>query len=161
MDGPSAELLAPRLRYDFDGALSYHVIRTWMAYQRVLDAKLAGHGITYRQFQVVAWIKQAGGVISQAELARRMGIEPPSMVGLIDRMQAAGWVVRESDGDDRRKKRLRAGPAAEAAWAVTVEALLAVRAEATARLEPGQRETLLDLLRTVAQTLGESNPGDA
>jgi DNA-binding MarR family transcriptional regulator len=154
MSGPTPDPPAPRLLYDFDSALSYHLLRTSAAYQRALDAWLAAHGITYRQFQVLVWIRHAGGAISQADLARRMGVGTPALVDVLDRLEAAGWVVRGSDAGDRRKKSVRAGPAAEAAWAAMVEALLEVRARATARLGPGQFGELMGLLRTVAETLG-------
>jgi DNA-binding MarR family transcriptional regulator len=44
------------------------------------------------------------GPIGPSELARRSGVHPATMTGILDRLQRAGWVVRERDPDaaDRR-----------------------------------------------------------
>ena len=36
--------------------------------------------------------------------ARRLGIEGPTLVGLLDRLSRDGWLTRESNTDDRRTK---------------------------------------------------------
>ena len=42
--------------------------------------------------------------IGPSELARLAGVHPATMTGILDRLQRAGWVVRERDADaaDRR-----------------------------------------------------------
>ncbi len=40
--------------------------------------------------------------VTQARLAERLEIEPISVSRLIDRMEQAGWVMRETDPNDRR-----------------------------------------------------------
>ncbi|GAB3162251.1 MarR family winged helix-turn-helix transcriptional regulator [Microbispora hainanensis] len=43
------------------------------------------------------------GPMTASELARRAGITTASVTGVIDRLEAAGYVRRERDGSDRRK----------------------------------------------------------
>ncbi|WP_214414084.1 MarR family winged helix-turn-helix transcriptional regulator [Sphaerisporangium fuscum] len=43
------------------------------------------------------------GPMTASELARRAGITTASVTGVIDRLEAAGYVRRERDGADRRK----------------------------------------------------------
>ncbi|MEU8171676.1 MarR family transcriptional regulator [Microbispora hainanensis] len=43
------------------------------------------------------------GPTTAGELARRAGITTASVTGVIDRLEAAGYVRRERDGSDRRK----------------------------------------------------------
>lgn len=50
------------------------------------------------------------GPLSPTALARRAGLHPATMTGILDRLQRGGWIVRERDPDagDRRSVTLRA-----------------------------------------------------
>jgi DNA-binding MarR family transcriptional regulator len=48
------------------------------------------------------------GPLSPGALARRAGLHPATMTGVLDRLERAGWVLRERDPDDRRAVRVRA-----------------------------------------------------
>ena len=42
------------------------------------------------------------GPMSPSDLARSAGLHPATMTGILDRLERAGWVVRERDPSDRR-----------------------------------------------------------
>src|SRR4051794_527969 len=42
------------------------------------------------------------GPLGPGELARRMGLHPATVTGVLDRLERAGWAVRERDPSDRR-----------------------------------------------------------
>jgi DNA-binding MarR family transcriptional regulator len=42
------------------------------------------------------------GPMSPSELARRAGLHPATMTGILDRLERGGWVVRGRDATDRR-----------------------------------------------------------
>jgi MarR family transcriptional regulator for hemolysin len=42
--------------------------------------------------------------ITQSEIASRLGIEEPTLVNLLHRLEEAGWVKRENSAHDRRCK---------------------------------------------------------
>jgi DNA-binding MarR family transcriptional regulator len=48
------------------------------------------------------------GPLSPSALARRAGLHPATMTGVLDRLERGGWVTRERDPDDRRAVRVRA-----------------------------------------------------
>jgi DNA-binding MarR family transcriptional regulator len=50
------------------------------------------------------------GPLSPSTLARRAGLHPATITGIVDRLQRGGWVVRERDPDaaDRRAVAIRA-----------------------------------------------------
>jgi DNA-binding MarR family transcriptional regulator len=50
------------------------------------------------------------GPLSPTALARRAGVHPATMTGVLDRLQRAGWIVRERDPEasDRRAVTIRA-----------------------------------------------------
>ncbi|GAA4548160.1 MarR family transcriptional regulator [Amycolatopsis samaneae] len=52
----------------------------------------------------------ADGPLSPSALARRAGLHPATVTGILDRLQRGGWIVRERDPDaaDRRAVTVRA-----------------------------------------------------
>jgi len=42
------------------------------------------------------------GPLSPSELARRAGLPPATVTGILDRLERGGWIHRERDRDDRR-----------------------------------------------------------
>lgn len=50
------------------------------------------------------------GPLSPGALARRAGLHPATMTGVLDRLERGGWVVRERSADDRRSVVVRARP---------------------------------------------------
>jgi DNA-binding MarR family transcriptional regulator len=87
-------------------------IRAWLGLARVytrlergLGRTLAAHGLSLSQFDVLATLRHGEG-ITQQELAERLLVTKGNVVGLIDRVSAAGWVERRPDPEDRRANRL-------------------------------------------------------
>lgn len=50
------------------------------------------------------------GPVSPSALAKRTGLHPATMTGVLDRLERGGWVVRERDPGDRRAVVVRALP---------------------------------------------------
>jgi DNA-binding MarR family transcriptional regulator len=46
-------------------------------------------------------------------LAARMGVSPPNVTGILDRLEQHGWVQRTNDAHDRRVVRVTLGPDGE------------------------------------------------
>ncbi len=72
------------------------------AFNRYLTAQLAGHGVTFGQFQHLRnlWVEDG---LTQAELSRRIGIEVASSTAILDSLEAAKLVTRARNAADRRK----------------------------------------------------------
>ena len=73
--------------------------------ERRIGEALGVHGLTLPQFDVLATLWHGEG-ITQQELAERLLVTKGNVVGLIDRVSAAGWVERRPDPEDRRANRL-------------------------------------------------------
>lgn len=48
------------------------------------------------------------GPLSPTAVARRAGLHPATMTGVLDRLERGGWIVRERDSVDRRAVTVRA-----------------------------------------------------
>jgi MarR family transcriptional regulator for hemolysin len=148
------------LNYDFQQSIGYWLTMTTQGYHRAVSDELVPHGITYRQSMVLGWLALEGE-LSQTELASKMMVEPPTLVGILDRMERDGWISRHNCPSDRRKNLIRANPAAEPVWEKIVECAMRVRRKATHGLTDRQLATLKKLLRRVSQNLRAEVPAAA
>ena len=141
--------------YDFEESVGYWVTLASLAIRRALNEKLTPHGITCRQSQVLGWLVLEGE-LSQVELACRMDIEAPTIKGLIDRMEAAGWVKRSVCPTDRRKRMIRPTEEAEPIWSTIASCAREVRRESTNGLQENEVAELRRLLRIVHENLSRN-----
>lgn len=140
------------LRYDFEESIGYWIGMAAHAMQRALRAELRPHGITYRQWQVLAWLALEGP-LSQAELAERMLLEPATLVSVLGRMERHGWIRRAGCSDDRRKRLVLPTPRARKVWEKGVACARRVRARAARQLTPRELAQLKELLGRVRASL--------
>lgn len=148
------------MNYDFESSIGYWVTISSLAFRRVLNEQLSPLGITYRQGQVLGWLVLEGP-LSQSDLAQRLDVEPSTLAGLIDRMEASGWVQRSSCPGDRRKKLVQLLPGAEPVWEQIAACARLVRVQAADGLTEPEVELLRTLLRKVHQNLTRGEPEHA
>jgi MarR family transcriptional regulator for hemolysin len=142
------------LEYDFQNSVGFWLLMASHDYQQAINEELAPQGITYRQSQVLGLLSLSGPM-SQGVMAEQMGIEPPTLVGILDRMERDGWIRRVACRDDRRRKLVHATKAAEPVWKTITTAARRVRAHATCGLSSEQLNQLRELLEIVRNNLSQ------
>lgn len=78
--------------------------------RKLLDSEMQPAGLTRSQWSVLSALAREERAIMQSELAKRLEIGKVTLGGLVDRLEAKGFVRREPDRDDRRVKRLALTP---------------------------------------------------
>ena len=125
-------------------------------YTRRFEERARTFGLTLAQCKVLVHLAKNEGV-SQKRLCTIADVEPTTMVRIIDRMAADGWVVREPDPADRRAHRLRVTPQADPIQDRIWQLADQTRAEITGDLSTAERRTFIELLERVhASALGLS-----
>jgi DNA-binding MarR family transcriptional regulator len=102
----------------------------------------AGLGLTPGEARALAHVSNCPGY-RQNVLAERMNVEPMTLVGFLDRLEAAGMIERLPDPTDRRAKLIYPKPAASQA----VEQIMAIAAAAREPAMAGFAGEDLDRLR--------------
>jgi len=138
--------------YDFENSVSFWIIRTAHALERAFNEDLAPHAITMAQSKVLGWLAH-DGELSQAELAERMRVEPPTLAGILDRMERDGWVERHPAPADRRRKVVRLTKQVEPVWAKIVQVARSVRARATAGVDADDLQRTFAVLAAIQANL--------
>jgi DNA-binding MarR family transcriptional regulator len=79
------------------------IVRTASAIQKLSDRFFSEFGITDAQFNILMLLKYNGGKkVSQQDLSDRLVVNKSNIVGLVDRLEKAGLVKRETAPRDRR-----------------------------------------------------------
>lgn len=69
------------------------------------NANLKEHGLTIAQGRVLSILAESKGAdTTQKDLEEALGVSHPTMVGIISRMEAGGFVVCHQDTNDKRNK---------------------------------------------------------
>jgi DNA-binding MarR family transcriptional regulator len=71
--------------------------------RKLADRRLGGVGLTRAQWQALGNLRRLGPM-TQAALAEIMEVETATIARLIDRLEAAGWIERKAEAQDRRVK---------------------------------------------------------
>lgn len=98
--------------------------------------------VQYGALQVVA--NQPG--LDQRTLARNIALDTSTTGGVVDRLEARGWMERRTSPTDRRARQLFLTPEGQTALAATVPAMLRTQEQILAPLTPDQRTEFMRLL---------------
>ncbi len=110
------------------GEIGFLITRIARLWRREVDQALVDHGLSQATALPLRVLSRRGKCVRQGVLAEEMGIEGPSLVRLIDLLQAEGLVERREDPSDRRAKMLHLTATGEAKAEEIDRALRRVRA---------------------------------
>ncbi len=113
------------LNYRFTGRLNLIARR----YRTRLNERLKSIGQTQARWDALFWISTSGDAVTQSELAERMGIEGPTLVRMLNKLEQEGLVERLSTPLDRRAKTIRLKGKAEEVLADIAALIAPFRAE--------------------------------
>jgi DNA-binding MarR family transcriptional regulator len=112
-------------------------------------ARLAPLGLHPKHFGLLR-VLEAEGPVTQGELGRLAGIDPSTMVGALDELEAKGLLERRPHPGDRRAHELHLTPAARDAMAAATAAAREHAEQFFAPLTRDERAELLRLLQKLA-----------
>lgn len=138
---------------DPDPGFGYLLHEVARLVQKLADRRFADLGLTRVQFQAMRTIERAQGEISQAELAEALELTPSTVVRLLDRLEAGGWVQRRAHDGDRRAKHLHLTDRSHRIMVEVETRAVDLRNEMMGGLTDEQRRQLMQSLQTVKGTL--------
>lgn len=112
-----------------------------------LDERLRHLDLTQARWHVLLELKKADKMLSQKDLAARIGIEPPTLVRQLDDLERRGLVRREAIEGDRRVNAVYLTEAAGPVLDAILEIAEQVRREITGGLS---RDDLATATRVIA-----------
>jgi DNA-binding MarR family transcriptional regulator len=139
----------------WDARVVISLVRFSNRLERRMTEALALHGLTLAQCDVLATLLCGDG-ITQQELAEWLLVTKGNIVGLIDRVSAAGWVERRPDPEDRRVNRLYLTNAGRKLMAKVEPGQLALVRKVFGRLSEKELQQLHGLLERLDEACAKA-----
>ena len=145
IDSPGRRRLPPLLR------------RAWYSLNQAFRRRIAHLEITPDQFTVLRTLLESDPAgVTQRDLAQLMTSDPNTVGSLLERMAAAGLVVRKPHEKDRRAHRIQLVAVGRRKYLAARKIAIALQSEVLLVLPETERERFLEQLALVADACRES-----
>jgi DNA-binding MarR family transcriptional regulator len=131
--------------YDFQHAPGHLIRRAQQFAVAIFMEETADFDITPVQFAMLNALMDAPGT-DQVTLAARVAFDPATSGSVIGRLEAKGWVRREADEHDRRRKLLWVTPQGEQTVQQMKKAVIKAQTRILKPLTAAEREQMVHLL---------------
>lgn len=91
-------------RLEREYGFTYRAILFARRYRALLDEQLRPLGYGTARMEALSTIDRAHEPSAQIAIAKRIGIEGPTLTRMLDALEAEGLVIRRADPNDRRTK---------------------------------------------------------
>ena len=150
------------------GQLVHGTARAW---RQKLDERLKPMGLSQAKWRTLMHLSLAGDALTQAEIAARLGVEEPTVVNLMHRLERESWITRKNSPHDRRCKMVLLGRRAQRVIAEINATAAKLRHELLAGIPSGDVATCMEVLGRIQEraekndrrpsTSGRSPPRDS
>ena len=114
-----------------------------------MEPKLQDAGISLGTFELLSAIYASGGRATQVEVARRLGITPPSLSEAVKAACSRELVEQHSDTDDARRKILKLTAKGRKAMQSIVKGVNFAETRMVEGIDPNQISLVIEVLRRV------------
>ena len=139
--------------YDYENSIGFIINRTAKAFVKALDSELRHKtGVTIGQWKVMVMLVNQNG-LTQKETADRLGLEGPTLIPIIDKMEKEGLVIRKIDSDDRRNNRIYRTENADELWDKMLKCALKIRQISVKDIPEKNINIMRNVLEKICQNL--------
>lgn len=135
-------------------AMSQGMLHMARAYRGAADQLLAELGVSQATAWPIVIIRRLGDGVRQKDIAEELGIEAPSLVRLLDQLEAAGLAVRKLDPEDGRSKTLYLTDAGRRIAKDIEQRLTSFRRKIFSGVSTDDAEAFLRVLDTIKNSTG-------
>jgi MarR family transcriptional regulator for hemolysin len=130
------------------GQLLHGTARAW---RQKLDERLKPMGLSQAKWRTLMHLSLSEDALTQAEIAGRLGVEEPTVVHLLHRLEKEGWVTRNSSPHDRRCKMVLLGRRAQRVIAPMNATADKLRHELLASIPKADLQTCMEVLARIRE----------
>lgn len=135
------------------------VLRTAAVLQRHLAQVVEAYGITIQQYNVLRILRGAGDAgLPTLAIRDRMVEEAAGITRLLDKLESAGYVVRERSTPDRRQVLCHITPKGESLITSLDAPMDAANQRAGSNLDDHERREIVELLGAIRAAYTNSRP---
>jgi MarR family transcriptional regulator, transcriptional regulator for hemolysin len=133
--------------FDYETNPGFIINRTARSLSRSMDIRLRNRvGLTFAQWRVLVLLTKTHDGLSQREIAEGLGLEAPSLIPIIDKLENDGFIERRVDRNDRRNNRIFRAKKTFEIWETTLECATRVLTIALAGLPEDNVQIMKEVL---------------
>ncbi len=141
-------------KYDYQDSTGFIVKSTAKAFESAFDQQLRRKAdITVAQSRVIGTLAVVKDGMTQKEIACTIGIEAPTIVPIIDKLEEQGIVIRRPDDNDRRNNMIFLTGKSETKWELIIECAHELEKVSHQGLSEEELEITKRTLRKIAQNV--------
>lgn len=141
-------------KYDYQDTVGFIVRSTTKVLESTFDEQVRKKAdITGAQSRVIAALALVKDGMTQKEIANRIGVEAPTIVPIIDKLEEQGIVIRRPDHNDRRNNMIFLTGKSEAKWELIIECALELEKVSLQGLSEEELEITKRTLWKIAQNV--------
>jgi MarR family transcriptional regulator, transcriptional regulator for hemolysin len=130
------------------GQLLHGTARGW---RQKLDERLKPMGLSQAKWRTLMHLSLAGDALTQAEIAARLGVEEPTVVTLLHRLEREDWITRSNSRRDRRCKMVLLGRRAQRVIAQINSTAETLRHELLTGIPQGDLQICMEVLERIQE----------
>lgn len=146
---------AARFELEKLGPLLSETARAW---RTRLDQRLKPVGLSQGKWTTLIHLARGGDALTQKEIAARIGVEEPTLAGVLNRLQLAGWIKRKNSPHDRRCKTVHLQRRSKAVLARIFDTADELRQELVADIPKTDLQTCMRVLKRIRDKAEECGP---
>lgn len=128
----------------------FQFAKTYQLSSRFLAQKVAELNLTPVQAMVLGFLAEEDQVTS-SELGKRAELDSATLTGILDRLEAAGFLERRGNPDDRRSIRIHLTPKGKTMSGEAVRVITAANIDFLQVLTEQQKRDLYDIINKLRQ----------
>src|SRR5215471_10016026 len=132
---------------------------TARAWRMKLDQRLKPMGLSQAKWRTLIHLSQAPEPLTQSQIAECTGIEEPTLVSLLHRLEKEGWVLRKHSARDRRCKTVHLQPRTQRVINRINATALELRRELIENIPTRDMEVCMRVLSNVRERIDRAPPG--
>jgi DNA-binding MarR family transcriptional regulator len=137
--------------------VGYNCRRAYLSIMPLFAERMAQYALRTADFSVLSLLRENPN-ITQKRLSQAIGVSPPNLAILLDRLEERGLLARRRNPLDKRSQVLALTPAGARLCARAERTASELERDATAMLTEAERAQLLGLLQKVFVQAGETGP---
>src|SRR5207249_8482990 len=136
------------------GPLLHGTARAW---RQKINQRLKPMGLSQAKWRTLMHLSIASDALTQAEIAARLGVEEPTVVTLLHRLEREAWITRTNSPHDRRCKMVLLGQRAQRVIAQINATADKLRHELLAEVTHSDLKTCMRVLAQVRDRAEQSD----
>lgn len=138
---------------DLSQSSSRYIMRVSSGILRRLDAFVEGTAMTPVEARILQFIAASAKPLNQKDIEAEYGYTAATVSEVIKNMEAKGLIRRDTDPDDRRKRRLTASADMASQVIEMRDRIAAMQADLTRGIDPEKLDVFMEVIRQMTKNI--------